>query len=170
MWYVVQTMGGQEDQVCDLMLKLVDPDLIKEVFVPRYEVMKRIKGYWLKRNEVLLPGYVFVVTKEPGRLKEGLRKVPRFTRLLGNGDMFTPLDDREIAFVNAFTQPGKRTVDLSTGVIEGDDVVILNGPLMGNTSLISKIDRHKRLAYLEIEILGRRKTVKLGLEIVAKRD
>lgn len=170
MWYVIQTIGGQEDQVNSLMLKLVDQSLILESFIPRYEVMKRIKGAWVKRAEVLLPGYVFVVTKDPGKLKESLRNVPRFTRLLGNDDMFTPLEDREVAFINAFTQPGKRTVELSTGVIEGDEVVILNGPLMGHQSSIVKIDRHKRLAYLEIEMLGRKKNVKLGLEIVAKRD
>lgn len=170
MWYVIQTMAGQEDQVRCLMEKLVDRELFQELFVPRYEVMKRIRGLWIKRVEVLLPGYVFVVAKDPGRLKAALRGVPRFTRLLGNDDMFTPLDDREIAFINAFTQPGKRMVELSTGIIEGDEVVILNGPLMGHQGLISKIDRHKRLAYLEIEMLGRKKNVKLGLEIVAKRS
>ncbi len=81
MWYVIQTMAGQEDQVIELMFKLVDEDLVKETFVPRYEVMKRIKGQWVRRKEVLLPGYVFVVTREPGRLKADLRGVPRFTRL-----------------------------------------------------------------------------------------
>ena len=170
MWYVIQTVGGQEDQVRCLMLKLVDPSLIQESFIPRYEVMKRIKGAWVKRAEVLLPGYVFVVTKDPGKLKASLRAVPRFTRLLGNDDMFTPLDDREVAFINAFTQPGKRTVELSTGVIEGDEVVILNGPLMGHAGSIVKIDRHKRLAYLELEMLGRKKNVKIGLEIVGKKS
>lgn len=44
MWYVIQTIGGQEDQVNSLMLKLVDQSLILESFIPRYEVMKRIKG------------------------------------------------------------------------------------------------------------------------------
>lgn len=49
MWYVIQTVGGQEDQVNSLMLKLVDDRLIQESFIPRYEVMKRIKGAWVKR-------------------------------------------------------------------------------------------------------------------------
>lgn len=169
MWYVIQTVGGQEAKVLGLMEKLVDDSLVQEAFIPTYEVMKRIKGQWHKRNEVLLPGYVFAVTKNPSQLKAQLRRVPRFTRLLGNDDMFTPLNDQEVAFLNAFTQPGKRTVELSTGVIEGDDVIILNGPLMGHDGLIKKIDRHKRLAYLELEMLGRKTTVKFGLEILAKR-
>ena len=84
--------------------------------------------------------------------------------------MFTPLDDRDIAFINAFTSPENRTVRMSTGVVEGDDVIILNGPLMGRAGWIKKIDRHKRLAYLEVEMPGRTTTVKLGLEIVAKHS
>jgi len=39
---------------------------------------------------------------------------------------------------------------------------------MSAGGLIRKIDRHKRLAYLEIRILGRVKTVKVGLEVTRK--
>ena len=43
-WYVVQTVGGQEMQVLALMGKLVDDALVQEAFIPTYEVMKRIKA------------------------------------------------------------------------------------------------------------------------------
>lgn len=169
MWYVVQTVGGQEKHVLDLMNKLVDEELIQESFIPQYEVKKRIQGAWKVRTEVLLPGYMFVITDQPGKLREALRSVPKFTRLLGNNDVFTPLDEQEVAFINAFTEPDHRVVEFSSGVMEGDGIVILNGPLMNQTGLIKKVDRHKRLAYLEVQILGRTKTVKVGLEIVRKR-
>ena len=169
MWYVVQTVGGQEKHVLDLINKLVDEELIQESFIPQYEVKKRIQGVWEKLSEVLLPCYIFVITDQPGKLREALRSVPKFTRLLGNNDVFTPLDDQEVAFINAFTKPDHRVVEFSSGVMEGDEIVILNGPLMNQTGLIQKLDRHKRLAYLEIEILGRVKTVKVGLEIVRKK-
>ena len=39
---------------------------------------------------------------------------------------------------------------------------------MGYEGGIQKIDRHKRLAYVEIKMLGRTTVVKLGLEIVSK--
>ena len=169
MWYVVQTVGGQEKHVLDLMNKLVDEELIQESFIPQYEVKKRIQGAWKVRTEVLLPGYIFAITDQPGKLREALRSVPKFTRLLGNNDVFTPLDEQEVAFINAFTEPDHRVVEFSSGVMEGDEIVILNGPLMNQTGLIKKVDRHKRLAYLEVQILGRTKTVKVGLEIVRKR-
>lgn len=169
MWYVVQVVGGKEKHVLELMQTFVEDGLMEECFIPQYEIMKRIRGDWRKRLEVLLPGYIFVVTKKPDRLAYELRKVPAFTKLLGNNDVFIPLADQEVAFINAFTEPDHRVVEMSEGVIEGDTIVILNGPLMGQTGLIKKIDRHKRLAYLEIEILGRVKSVKVGLEIVRKK-
>ena len=43
MWYVVQTVGGQEKHVLDLINKLVDEELIQESFIPQYEVKKRIQ-------------------------------------------------------------------------------------------------------------------------------
>lgn len=170
MWYVIQTMGGKELHVLGLMQKLVEPGLLEESFVPRYEVKKRIQGEWQSRFEVLLPGYIFIVTDDPDRLESELRSVPKFTRILRSNDKFFPLDNQEVAFINAFTEPGHRVVGMSTGVIEGDEIVVLSGPLMGRTALIRKIDRHKRLAYLDVSIMGRSKTVKVGLEIVRKRD
>lgn len=142
---------------------------IKELFIPQYEIMKRLQGEWVMRREILLPGYVFVDTKQPEVIKEILLRIPQFTRLLGNNDTFLPLADSEVKFLNAFCSPGHRIIDCSSGIIEGDKTIILKGPLMGHTGLIRKIDRHKRLAYLEMSICGRVKTVKLGLEIVKKQ-
>ena len=44
MWYVVQTVGGQEKHVLDLIYKLVDEELIQECFIPQYEVKKTYPG------------------------------------------------------------------------------------------------------------------------------
>ena len=38
LWYVVQTVGGQEKQVLDLINLLVDEELIQESFIPQDEV------------------------------------------------------------------------------------------------------------------------------------
>lgn len=170
MWYVVQTVGGQERKVMSLIESHQDECSLKELFIPQYEIMKRIQGEWVMRREILLPGYVFVDTRHPEKVKKVLQRIPKFTRLLGNDDMFLPLADSEVTFLNAFCSPGHRIIDCSSGVVEGDKTIILKGPLMGHTGLIKKIDRHKRLAYLEMSICGRTKNVKLGLEIVKKHD
>ena len=130
--------------------------------------MRRWRGEWVLREAYFIPGYLFIITKDPGTLADALRAVPAFTRLLGNSDYFTPLSDAEAKMMDAFTETNHRVVAMSEGVIEGDEVRVLKGPLMHQTGLIKRIDRHKRLAYLEISILGRQKQVPVGLEIVAK--
>lgn len=53
-------------------------------------------------------------------------------------------------------------------IAENDRVQILAGPLMGMEGNIRRIDRHKRTAYLEIEMFGRTVEMKVGLEIIRK--
>lgn len=57
---------------------------------------------------------------------------------------------------------------MSSGIIENDRVQILSGPLMGMEGNICRIDRHKRMAYMEIEMFGRTVEMKVGLEIIRK--
>lgn len=54
----------------------------------------------------------------------------------------------------------------SSGIIEGDRIKIIDGPLKGLESSIVRIDRHKRLAYLNNVLLGRQ--IKISLEILKK--
>ena len=80
-----------------------------------------------------------------------------------------PLSAEEVAWLQALTNVETHTVEFSRGVIEGDEVKVVKGPLRGQEAKIRKIDRHKRLAFLEMHIFGRTKVVKVGLEIVSKR-
>jgi len=169
MWYVIQVGTRQEERAKNLIEKLVDPELYDEVFIPRYEAMRRYRGEWVKRNQLFIPGYLFVITKTPNKFADALRTVPAFTRLLGNSEYFTPLADEDIRLISSFTEQKNRIVEMSTGVIEGDEALILQGPLMNQTGLIRKIDRHKRLAYLSLQMLGRQVELKVGLEIISKQ-
>ena len=58
-----------------------------------------------------------------------------------------------------------RTLDSLTD--EYGRTVIDEGPLRGHVDRIKKIDRHKRIAYLDIGLLDQ-KQVRVGLEIVRK--
>ena len=56
----------------------------------------------------------------------------------------------------------------SLGLIEGDRVIVLSGPLKNHESLIRKINRHKRKAWLEMSMFGQSQLVEVGLEIIKK--
>ena len=50
----------------------------------------------------------------------------------------------------------------------GDKVIITDGPLLGKEAHIRKIDRHKRIAYLDIDFFNQTISTKVGLEIIKK--
>lgn len=168
MWYVVQVAGGREQVTLAKIQRFVDGETLREAFVPRRKVMRKKDGKEILVSEILFPGYVFVVTEKPEELFANLKYVPAFTRMLGcGGKNFIPLDQGEVRLLEAFCGTD-RLVEMSRGILDGDGVRIDEGPLKGREGIIRKIDRHKRCAYVEMEIMGRKKSVKLGLDVVRK--
>ena len=63
-----------------------------------------------------------------------------------------------------------QVIDVSHGFVDGDRIRIMDGPLVGKESLIVKIDRHKRIAWVEIALLGEQRIVELSCEIITKMN
>ena len=57
---------------------------------------------------------------------------------------------------------------MSVGVVEGDNIVVLRGPLKGHEALIKSINRRKSLAFIEFDMCGRRIGARVGLGIVRR--
>ena len=168
--YVIQVMGGREDYVRDLMGKLAN-DMVEDCFVPRREVLRREGGAWVSVTETLFPGYLFVVTNKIEEVSQRLARIPAFTRLLGKSDeRIVPLSPDEVSWLDALLESVTKVMGMSVGVIEGDRVMVTDGPLKGHEALIRKINRYKRVAYLDMRMFGRTKTIKVGLEIVRKNS
>lgn len=135
--------------------------------IPYYQQKKRFQGEWHIQERILFPGYVFLIAENPEKLVNGLRKVIGLTKLIGTGDEIVPLVQEEIDLLMKIGTD-KQLVEMSSGIIENDRVQILSGPLMGMEGNIRRIDRHKRIAYMEIEMFGRTVEMKVGLEIIRK--
>ena len=172
-WYVIQVFTGHEEQAVDLIKQIILFDkssLLKEVFVPKRKTLTKTKGRLIEGEEPLFPGYVIAVSGKVERLEAKLKRVPAFTKLLGNDGMFIGLNDAEVAWICAFTHKDHRVIDVSEGFVEGGQVVVTRGPLVGREGMIKKINRRKRTAYIELYILGRTVETKVGLNLVKKSD
>lgn len=169
-WYVIQVPTGAERKLCTLIERLSPADAVSECFSPRYATQIKQAGEWVDVEKPLLPGYVIVVSSRLDLVLHALREIPEFTRLLRMGESFVPLAQEERAWIEALTNKGSRCVDMSMGVMEGERVVVLSGPLRGREALITSVNRHKNLAFVELEICGRRVTTKVGLGIVSRRE
>lgn len=131
--------------------------------------MKRVAGEWRHVRELLFPGYLFLKTNDPEGASQLLGQLPGLSRILGRNGAFIPLSTQEVSWLEVLTAPDAHVVKMSRGIVERDEIVVTEGPLRGHEALIAKVDRHKRLAYLEVRMFGRTKTVRVGLEIVRKQ-
>ena len=125
-------------------------------------------GNGICKNEILFPCYVFLISEQPNELVASLKQVIGMTKLLKTGDEITPISQEEVDLLLKLGSE-KQEVEMSTGIIEGDEVIVFDGTLQGMEGLIKKIDRHKRIAYLEVDMFGRKVEMQMGLEIVEKR-
>lgn len=168
-WYVIQVRTGKETLIVETCSRMISSDILKECFIPRYIRMRKIRGTWKKENDILFKGYVFMITDRIEDLFQELKKIPDLTKVLNNdGNEIYPLREDEVLFLMRFGKED-RIVEMSFGYIEGDTIRITNGPLMGQEGIIRKIDRHKRIAYIEVTMFDQVTQAKVGLEIISKK-
>lgn len=177
-WYVLYVKSNTEKRVADDILRSgLSGGYAVEPFCPETEFYYRKAGAAKDecyRKRLLFPAYVFIETDMPEQ--EFSRAYSSYVydsqdiiRLLRYGKtdrIALPLDERQRL---EFLLKGKRCLDRSVGVIEGDRVIITCGPLMGMEGLIKEINRHNRTATLKTELLGSSVEIKAALEIVSKR-
>lgn len=164
MWYVIQVYSGQEDQTKELIEKYVCKKNIEDCKIPLYVKAKKRKECWNMETRTLFPGYIFIKTRNIMELYYQLKSVPGMTRLLGTGKEIVPVSAEEEIFL--YKVGGQDLiVGLSKGIIENGKLIILSGPLKDMEDYIKKINRHKRLAWIELNILGETREMLLGLEV-----
>ena len=168
MWYVLQVRTGTEESIRLQCRNKISEAVLKRCFIPYYEEKKRIRGEWTLQKKVLFPGYVFVITDELDELYQSLKNVIGLTKLIGTGQEIVPLTEEEREFLLEFGGEDQ-IVEMSEGIIADSKIIVTKGPLIGKEGYIKRIDRHKRKAWLEIEMFGRKQMVEVGLEIVEKR-
>lgn len=171
-WYVVFVQTGQEMVACNTINKLLSK---KEAsaFVPQIELIYKRSNHIVKYLKPMFPGYVFTEsTLGTIDFLSYVSKILRFSKcifyILGKNALeYMKLGEDEKKILLGFCNDG-HIVEDSVGYIKGDNILITSGPLMGRESIIKKIDRHKRLAWIELDFLGDVRLIKVGLEIVSK--
>lgn len=167
MWYVIQVQTGREEQIIAETASYEVRQYCDEIFAPRCERKKRYLGEWHTETSLLFPGYLFVISSAPEKLYKALKRIPQLTKLLGTGEKWTPMSNEDIEIVELLSGR-EHLMKFSEGYIQGEKVTVTKGPLKGLEGKISRIDRHKRLAWLTVELFGRTVELQAGLEIIRK--
>lgn len=161
-WYVLFALVAKENKLCSVLRKKGI-----NAFIPMMEYYRRdIKGNALK---MLFPGYIFVRSEmeqrdfdnllyELGEQRDGLIK-----QLKDEG--VTALRQEEVDMLKKLLN-SKGILEMSQAFIEDNKAKVIYGPLIHYQDHIVKIDKHNRLASLDIEFLNRH--ILAGLEITSK--
>lgn len=133
---------------------------------------QRILGNMYKRRP-LFPGYVFVESNMPA--KEFLIAYSNYIynstdiiKILNSGEytnIALPMQERQSL---EYLYRGKRFLERSVGYKEGDRVVVKYGGLIEREGNIKYINRHNREAQIEIELFGKKMSVRVALELISK--
>lgn len=169
-WYICFVQGGKEKSICRY---INEKEKEVEAFIPSVEIYQKKEGQSFFVKKLMFPSYVFIksdlghsefqiILKRLRNEKEGFIR-----ELKHDNEDTTALLPEERDFLEKLMNKDY-IVKNSIGIIEGNQVVIRNGPLQGYESMVKKVDRHKRIGFLEVDIFGKIVRVKVGLEVLKK--
>jgi len=180
MWYVIQTITGKEQELVEAVHRMIPKKVYKECFFMKRQLLKRLGGEWLEVTETLFPAYVFLDTEEPDLLFYELKRVPEFSKLLGdNQGMFIPLEESECVFLQKllgicgeekeerpFAADGRFLVKITRVWLDNTGAVKrLAGPLEAFRGKILRMNLRKRYAIVETPMRGEIQTAMLGIKL-----
>lgn len=162
-WYVLYIITLKTDWLLRALHKHEDMN----AFVPKWEYYRRDKSSWDMKP--MFPGYIFIkstLTQEEfdteiGKMPELKDGVIRQLKYKDTG----ALREEEIDMLERLLDE-EYVLRLSYGYIENEKVVIYKGPLQYYEENIVKVDKHNRIAYLDISFMDR--YIQAGLLVTGK--
>ncbi|MGN0240190.1 MAG: antiterminator LoaP [Candidatus Weimeria sp.] len=167
MWYVIWTGTGKESDTRQLLIEKMSKTVYDDIVIPKKNMLQKFHGEWRQVIKKLYPGYLFVITDTPEEMINELERISFYKRILKTGDCIEPISRHEEKYLSALIS-NDQTVGVSSGIIINDRVIVKSGPLVGMEGIIKRIDRHKRLAYIDMDFFNRKVTTSVALEIVSK--
>ncbi len=167
MWYAVSTGKGREQIAIEKCRNALSTDVAVDIFAPLYQYVRKYEGQWNLIEEVLFPGYVFIESSKPKELEKQLMRIPNTVTPVCIGGGFNPIYEEEKEILKKLMD-GRCCIRMSCGVIVDGRLIVEHGPLDKCIPNITRIDRHKRIAELGIELWREPRRIKVGLEVKAK--
>ena len=149
-WYLAQVPEGRERDYCDRVKALLPSGVLEDAFVVCKERWFRSNGSWELRQVQLYPGYFFVTTSDAAHLSAELSKLSFPVRLAGAvGKGYMPLALEAQEWFSSSLDSAHVLCNSEAQIIDGR-LVVSSGPLVGQESRVSKIDRHRRLCTVRV--------------------
>ena len=170
--YAIQTIASTEYKVREFLENSSILCEEESLWLPMKTELCKCNGKWYERSRALLPGYIFLTTRAPW---EFMRRVESYRvdleiKLIGRTDGardVPPYDDYMELTEIELNRLKLLCSGVSLGYKVGHKVVITSGPLKNLMGIVTGIDRHHRLAFLDLPLLNRIIKTKVSVDIIA---
>ncbi|WP_186785895.1 antiterminator LoaP [Paenibacillus agilis] len=173
-WYALFVETGQEETVQRSLKQQFDDSILLSL-VPKRKIPEKKMGHIQHVIRKMFPGYVLIQTKMNADRYHSLRRIPHVLRILTNGrkNEYTPESFHLSSIHDGEIEPLLKLLD-STEILEYSTLKLLSnssihvvaGPLHGMENLITKVDRHKNRATLQLPFLGEPRSIAVGVHIM----
>ena len=141
----------------------------KRIFVPTYDCMKKYQGSWHMEQKPAFRNCFLIECRDRDDLADMLHGLQCADILAENitANAIALFPEQEV-FLRNLMMPETKKISMSTGYIKDGRTYVTKGPLQGREKMISRIDRHKRLAKLRFAAGNTDRELCAGLEIISK--
>ncbi len=186
-WYVLSTAKRQEAAAATLLERRLEC-MFSCLAVPKRAKVFRSGGAWLRLEEVLFPGYLFVKTACREKLAEALLKSRFFPQPVGPKDRpgrgskgqgrrdagaaMVPVEEADLAFLQDVCGKDLTEVMGVSRITLGEDgeIVETQGALLPYLDRLVKLNLHKRFAIVELPLFNRTQRVLFGVELLKEEE
>jgi transcriptional antiterminator NusG len=171
--FTVFVKTGIEGKTMRFLNSFLNESKVK-AFVPIGERFFRKSGETYLKPYVVFPGYIFL--EAPFSDNSFLNRIYKcchasdnmFHLLKYDNSFDVAMNEGERRVLESLWDSSNHSIRASKGYIKGKDLVVTDGPLMGMEREIKWINRHKRVAKMDVSLFGEKREISLGLEVVEK--
>lgn len=169
LWYAVQTVQNHEEKVKKKIQMLIEnneyyKNLILQAEVPVEEKIVVKNGDKKIKTQKLIPGYVFVKMVMTPETLHTIRTIAGVKNFVGSGTEPIPISSSEIK------QLGIRDTAFAVPFVEGDTVIVSQGPFENFIGVVKSIDKEKGKIRVELQMFGRNITIDFDVDQIKKLE
>lgn len=155
----------KEEEILEVLKSEVFNNVIEDPYILKKKQKRKIRGEWTLIHLDVIKGVILLRVLDLDLFKNLLRENEVLRKLNEEEMILSKLKVDDISFI---TNLGNRVIDDSLGVIKDGKLTIDKGPLRHKEGMISKIDRHKRMAYCKYQFSFSNQPISFCLEVPVK--
>jgi transcription antitermination factor NusG len=156
--YCIYCKTGSESIISKRVNEIFDNMV---AYAPVRVLQEKRKGSWEEREQILIPGYIFLYFEQEPDLSS-ITELTEVYKILQYQSGSRELVDSDLEYA-LWVYRHKGRIGPSKALVVGAEVKIVDGPLLDGVGKIVRLDKHKRRAWVEFDFYGKIQRVSLSV-------